>query len=222
MESTSPTVTPQTVSFLDLAPETRNQIYGYLFQDQTIMISNQDRMGQRERERSGISWEEAEDRVILRDQSIGLNLLLTCNTVLAEAKPLLLGVAVFNINFDVILNHRTGSQKLRRMQGFTQDDLALVKSLELHRIPTDSKKTCVQLLWMPCLRTLTFYDPRGNPRFWYDSYFNPLGRVSKFETVIQTLKEAGERESKKYQCIYKCPDTSMAAGIVRTFLCFDS
>jgi hypothetical protein len=93
------------LSFFDLATETRNQIYHHLFDGQLIHIREKDDPDEIE--------EQAEDcpnnhykappamwLMVRRNQAMGLNLLLASKQCLAEAKPILLGSATFDIKVD--------------------------------------------------------------------------------------------------------------------------
>jgi hypothetical protein len=98
-----------TRTFPDLHPEIRNQIYRYLFQGQKVKIRKQDVMGRRERKRFSTKIENAKnDHTIVRDRKIGTNILFTCKKILAEAKPLLLNVAVFDISLNCLLSKARG------------------------------------------------------------------------------------------------------------------
>ena len=70
---------PQTRSFFDLAPETRNQIYQYVFKGQKVKIRKEDNMSKNERKRAHKTMKDAKEHAIVRDRAISLNILFTCN-----------------------------------------------------------------------------------------------------------------------------------------------
>jgi hypothetical protein len=142
MSSTSPTKISATMaapwlpssqsgrlSFFDLAAETRNQIYHHLFDGQQIHIREKD--DDDEIEEQPEVWENAPDKpppaqwlIIHRNQAMGLNLLLASKQCLAEAKPVLLGSATFDIKVDFWAEMKLYSwSEGSTIQGFSIHDL---------------------------------------------------------------------------------------------------
>lgn len=154
------------VSFLDLAPETRSQIYHHLFRGQKVVIRKKDAIGKEERARGKYSRRQIARGKITRDRAMGLNILFVCKAVLAEAKPVLLTDATFDLDFDSLISRAysttpTPTPTWRKHQGFTQADLALVRSLEIHDIPRSvhlTNQICDGILGMPNLRYLALIN----------------------------------------------------------------
>lgn len=92
------------LSFFDLAAETRNQIYHHLFDGQLIHIREKDDGDEIEEQPE--DWPNKPHGVppkwliIRRNKAMGLNLLLASKQWLAEAKPILLNSATFDIKVD--------------------------------------------------------------------------------------------------------------------------
>ena len=134
---------------------------------------------------------------------------------MAEAKPLLLNRAVFNVDFNCFLSKAKGCNRpvLRVQQGFTQDDLALVHSLEFKQdFKFDEYSANEVMLSMPCLRTLTIVacNYTGWKRFrnQYPIFDGPatLDRDScrPFGEIVRR-RQSEQREPGMYKIFYEYP-----------------
>nr|KAK5445017.1 hypothetical protein LTR18_004724 [Exophiala xenobiotica] len=129
LTSVTVTSTPKDVveprfSFLDLPPEVRLMIYRLLFKDGVIVIRQADFWWRAYRRAPYCNWEERPS--VLRDRSMGLNILSTCKLCLYEAKAALLQMATFDIHFGM-----TRSLESSQTRGFSGHELSLVRSVTL-------------------------------------------------------------------------------------------
>ncbi|EXJ54245.1 hypothetical protein A1O7_09582 [Cladophialophora yegresii CBS 114405] len=86
---------------------------------------------------------------------MGLNILFVSKACLAEAKPVVLSVATFNINVTSML--RNGNDKyLRKQQNFGRPELALLRAIELPKIPYAIGGFAHQLKAMPFLHDVVW------------------------------------------------------------------
>lgn len=131
-------------SFLDLPPETRNQIYRSLFKDANIKIRSGDRSS-------------TGKLIISRDRAIGMNILFACKTTYAEARLLLIATTTFNINFTDMAFRQYGHDDDK--QGFGCQELARVRHVELPEVPDCSLKGRQrQIAAMPVLYDITISE----------------------------------------------------------------
>ena len=128
-------------SFLDLPTEIRLQVYETLFKDKTIKIRQSDRKAN-----IGLLGGVI---VITRDRAMGLNILLASKTTLAEAKPVLLSEASFDIN----LTHRR--PRPDALQGFSKDEFSQVRSVVFSCTLVPRPHPEPYLKVMPSLHNLT-------------------------------------------------------------------
>ncbi|OCT48604.1 hypothetical protein CLCR_04006 [Cladophialophora carrionii] len=142
--------TPHGKTFFDLAPEARVEVYRQLFKGHVIVIRGQDEIIVRRRREKLKRFE--------RDHAMGLNILFVSKACLAEAKPVALSVATFDINFTSML--RNGTEKyLRKLQNFGRPELALVRTIDLPKIPHATEGLAYQLSAMPFLHDVVWNVP---------------------------------------------------------------
>ena len=87
----TPTKAPATSgkSFFDLAPEIRNEIYHHLFDDLKVTVQKKDT--------DHFYPGRPPVRTIVRQRMMGLNIIFVSKQCYAEARPILLSAAEFNI-----------------------------------------------------------------------------------------------------------------------------
>jgi hypothetical protein len=137
---------PYRKTFFDLAPETRVEVYRQLFKGQVIMIRGQDEVMERRREKK---------KRFERDRAMGLNIMFVSRTCLAEAKATILSVATFDINLTSML--RNGNEKyLRKQQNFGRPQLALVRTIDIPKVPHAIEGLTYQLSAMPFLHDVVW------------------------------------------------------------------
>lgn len=129
---------------MELAAEIRLHIYSCLFEGQTVCIRPADDLDEQRR-----LWYERRVSLLTdprppsrpfycsnefaRDKAMGLNILFASKTCLAEAKPVLLAKATFDIDFDAWFSHYAH-------QGFSAREIQIIRSL----------KYIVRRDWRPC------------------------------------------------------------------------
>ncbi|KAJ9605569.1 hypothetical protein H2200_010226 [Cladophialophora chaetospira] len=104
---------PSRKALTDLAPELRIQIYRFLFNGQIVKVNRK------------YEWEQ-------RDRKLGLNILFTSKLCLAEAKPILLAMAVFQLRMFNLLSTRLRPEA----GGLTLSHMTSVRSIITDATPS--------------------------------------------------------------------------------------
>ncbi|KAJ9605566.1 ferrochelatase hem15 [Cladophialophora chaetospira] len=152
-------------SFLDLAPEIRNQIYYLLFDGQRVTIRDKatkdaPRTRPRNSQPKPDTWGPC---------TAGTNIIFASKQCLAEAKPILLSVADFDVDISAMFFERRGRSSSqswpKTLQGFYGADLTLIRRLHIpntaryhHNFQLDNlmrDDVVNQLLQMPWLYSLS-------------------------------------------------------------------
>ncbi len=135
-------------SFSDFPPEIRNKIYRFLFDGQEIAIRPLD---------TTTTWRRNGNLIvrnwISRDQAFGLNILFASKGTLAEAKPMLLALATFDISAPHTF--LGAGRRPQVQQGFSFVDWQSTHSVTIRE--TTLVRDLVYM--MPSLRAICYHGP---------------------------------------------------------------
>ena len=117
-------------SFFDFPAEIRNKIYHYMFQGKKMVVRGQ--------------------AATLRNRSNGSNFLFASKRTLSEAKPVLLTLAIFDVEFNPKI-----ARGPKSLPGFFGMEHTLIRKLEIPTTPYQGINVAKKVLTMPRLQSLT-------------------------------------------------------------------